>query len=87
MKNRIERDSMGELEVPLEALYGAQTQRAINNFPVSGTPMPAAFIRALLLAKSAAALSNADLFSSPVTEIFRFLVPLSQSTLMLGFRR
>ena len=43
---RIERDSMGELRVPQEALYGAQTQRAVNNFPISHQPMPAQFIRA-----------------------------------------
>ncbi|MBT4164419.1 MAG: aspartate ammonia-lyase, partial [Porticoccaceae bacterium] len=61
MKTRIERDSMGELEVPEAALYGAQTQRAINNFPVSGKTMPEAFIRALLTAKSAAAQANANL--------------------------
>ena len=45
---RIERDSMGELHVPADALYGAQTQRAINNFPVSGQPMSEPFVRALL---------------------------------------
>ena len=61
MKTRIERDSMGELEVPEAALYGAQTQRAINNFPVSGKTMPEAFIRALLISKSAAAQANANL--------------------------
>ena len=61
MKTRIERDSMGELEVPESALYGAQTQRAINNFPVSGKTMPEAFIRALLISKSAAAQANANL--------------------------
>ena len=54
-RTRIERDSMGELTVPADALYGAQTQRAINNFPVSGNGMPEAFIRALLQAKKAAA--------------------------------
>ena len=58
---RIERDSMGELAVPAEALYGAQTQRAVNNFPVSGLAMPEAFIRALVLAKAAAARANVDL--------------------------
>ena len=42
---RIERDSMGELQVPEQALYGAQTQRAVDNFPISGQRMPAAFIR------------------------------------------
>ncbi|HEY1026108.1 MAG TPA: class II fumarate hydratase [Pseudomonas sp.] len=58
---RIERDSMGELEVPSAALYGAQTQRAVNNFPVSGQRMPAPFIRALILAKAAAARANVEL--------------------------
>lgn len=61
MTTRIERDSMGELEVPENALYAAQTQRAINNFPVSGQPMPASFIRALLHAKAAAATANVKL--------------------------
>ncbi|UHG98921.1 class II fumarate hydratase [Pseudomonas sp. 7-41] len=59
--NRIERDSMGELQVPAEALYGAQTQRAVNNFPISHQRMPAPFIRALILAKVAAAKVNVDL--------------------------
>lgn len=58
---RIERDSMGELQVPAEALYGAQTQRAVNNFPVSQQRMPTQFIRALLLAKAAAAKANVEL--------------------------
>ncbi len=58
---RIERDSMGELQVPLAALYGAQTQRAVDNFPVSGLRMPAQFIRALVLAKAAAARANVEL--------------------------
>jgi len=58
---RIERDSMGQLEVPAEALYGAQTQRAVNNFPVSQLRMPGQFIRALLLAKAAAAQANLEL--------------------------
>ena len=61
MKTRIESDSMGDLQVPQEALYGAQTQRAINNFPVSGRAMPEAFIRALLSAKAAAAQANLKL--------------------------
>jgi len=58
---RIERDSMGELQVPAEALYGAQTQRAVNNFPISNLRMPAQFVRALLLAKAAAAHANLEL--------------------------
>ncbi|MES2213142.1 MAG: aspartate ammonia-lyase, partial [Pseudomonadota bacterium] len=43
---RIEKDSMGEVRVPKNALYGAQTQRAVLNFPISGRPLPRAFIRA-----------------------------------------
>ncbi|KPQ26667.1 MULTISPECIES: class II fumarate hydratase [unclassified Halomonas] len=58
MTTRLERDSMGELEVPIEALYGAQTQRAVNNFPVSHTPMPVAFIHAIARIKQAAAQAN-----------------------------
>ncbi|BCT94008.1 fumarate hydratase class II [Lysobacter helvus] len=58
---RIEHDSMGELRVPAEALWGAQTQRAVQNFPISGRPMPRGFIRALGLVKAAAADVNAGL--------------------------
>jgi fumarate hydratase class II len=58
---RIERDSMGELKVPAEALWGAQTQRAVQNFPISGRTMPRAFIRAVAMIKSAAATANAGL--------------------------
>jgi len=58
---RIERDSMGELEVPAGALWGAQTQRAVLNFPLSGRPMPRGFIRALGLVKAAAAGTNGAL--------------------------
>lgn len=57
---RIERDSMGELKVPADALYGAQTQRAVENFPISGIPMSRSFIRALGLVKSACAHVNAN---------------------------
>lgn len=60
-KMRSESDSMGELMVPEQALYGAQTQRALNNFPISGQTMPIAFIRALLKTKVAAARANARL--------------------------
>jgi fumarate hydratase class II len=58
---RIEKDSMGSLKVPQDALYGAQTQRAINNFPISGTPMPASFIKALCFVKFACSESNREL--------------------------
>ena len=65
-ETRIEKDSMGELAVPADALYAAQTQRAVNNFPVSGQPMPQAFIKALLLAKFAAAKANCQLELIPL---------------------
>jgi fumarate hydratase class II len=58
---RIEKDSMGELQVPHDALYGAQTQRAVNNFPISGLAMPREFIRALGLVKESAAKVNSSL--------------------------
>jgi fumarate hydratase class II len=57
----MERDSLGELRVPADALYGAQTQRAVENFPISGLRMPRAFIRALGLIKCAAAKTNREL--------------------------
>jgi fumarate hydratase class II len=65
---RTERDSMGELKVPAKALYGAETQRAVDNFPISGLAMPREFIRALGLIKSAAAQANADLGYLPKTK-------------------
>ncbi len=58
---RIERDSLGEVRVPAEALWGAQTQRAIENFPISGIRFPRTFIRALGLIKYAAAKVNFEL--------------------------
>src|SRR5580658_4857799 len=58
---RIERDSMGELKVPADALWGAQTQRAVENFPISGLRLPRGFIRALALIKQSAAAANARL--------------------------
>jgi fumarate hydratase class II len=58
---RLERDSMGEVRVPDDALWGASTQRALSNFPISGRPLPAAFLRGLGLVKLAAAKANGDL--------------------------
>jgi fumarate hydratase class II len=55
---RIERDTMGEMRVPAAALYGAQTARAVENFPISGKRFPRSFIRALGMIKSAAAKVN-----------------------------
>ena len=58
---RIERDTMGEMRVPAKALYGPQTARAVENFPISRLRLPRAFIRALGLLKSAAAKVNREL--------------------------
>ena len=58
---RIEKDSMGEVKVPARAYYGAQTQRAVENFPISGQPLPRRLVRALGLVKAAAAVANRDL--------------------------
>src|ERR1051325_5178425 len=55
---RMERDTMGEMRVPSDALYGAQTARAVENFPISALRFPPSFIRALALIKSAAAQVN-----------------------------
>src|ERR1700731_941179 len=62
---RVERDSLGPLDVPAEALWGAQTQRAVQNFPPTGLRMPRTFIRALALIKHAAAGANAELGDLP----------------------
>jgi fumarate hydratase class II len=58
---RIERDTMGDVRVPREALYAAQTQRAVENFPISGTTLESAHIAALAQIKKSAALANAEL--------------------------
>ncbi len=64
-ETRIEHDSMGELAVPADALYGASTQRAVENFPISGKPIDAAIIHAYGQIKEAAALANAKLGTLP----------------------
>ena len=61
MTHRIEKDSMGEVKVPQNAYYGAQTQRAVENFPVSGITFPPMFIHALALVKQCAAKVNLKL--------------------------
>ena len=67
---RMERDSMGEMAVPVDALYGASTQRAVLNFPISGRRFPRRFLAALALVKLAAAETNAELglLEPPVAE-------------------
>ena len=58
---RIEKDSMGEVQVPAQAYYGAQTQRAVENFPVSGWTLPPALIHAMGKVKNACAIANRDI--------------------------
>jgi len=61
MEYRIEKDSMGELKVPADAYYGAQTARAVENFPISGLRFPRTFIQAMGAIKHAAAATNLEL--------------------------
>src|SRR6266516_4415044 len=58
---RLDRDSMGEVKVPSSAYYGAETQRAVQNFPISGLRLPKEFIRAIALIKLSAARANMQL--------------------------
>jgi fumarate hydratase class II len=60
-ETRIEKDSMGEMQVPADAYYGAQTARAVENFPISGYRVPRPFIRAMGIVKKCAAIVNRDL--------------------------
>ena len=74
---RVERDSMGEMEVPADAYYGASTQRAVLNFPISGQPFPHRFIRALGLVKKTAAQTNGELGLLPEDKL-RAIVEAAQ---------
>ena len=65
MQTRIEHDTMGEVAVPSEALWGAQTQRSLQNFKIGNEHLPRAMIRALGLVKKAAAITNAELNQIP----------------------
>ena len=60
-KMRVETDSLGEVQVPEESYYGAQTQRALENFPISGIRFSRPFLRALGLIKKGAAQANREL--------------------------
>src|SRR3954451_5093592 len=68
---RREHDSLGEVEVPVAARYGAQTQRAVDNFHISGRRMPTAFIRALGLVKATAARVNAPRCDLPRLDVYK----------------
>jgi aspartate ammonia-lyase len=65
MRFRLERDPLGEREVPADAYFGIQTQRAVENFPISGLRMPALLVKATILVKKAAAETNAALGRLP----------------------
>ena len=60
-KYRVEKDSMGPMKVPVDAFYGPQTQRAIENFPISGTTFFVEFINAIIIIKRSAAIVNCKL--------------------------
>ena len=65
MKTRTEHDSMGSMQVPSDAFYGAQTQRSLQNFDISSETLPPEFIHAYALLKKAAAITNAKLGKLP----------------------
>lgn len=71
MKFRIDEDSMGKIEVPADAYYGAQTQRSLINFPIGHESMPKSFIQAYAIVKQAAALANNELglLSNEITQL------------------
>ena len=68
MKHRIERDPLGDVHVPADAYYGAQTQRAVDNFRISGLTAPEELVRATILIKKAAAEANASLGRLPAND-------------------
>ncbi|HEX7449607.1 MAG TPA: class II fumarate hydratase [Pirellulales bacterium] len=78
---RIERDSMGDVRVPAQAYYGAQTQRAVENFPISGQPLPPALIHAMGLVKYACGVANRDLGKLTKTGKNRLADPQVQAML------
>ena len=73
MQTRIEHDTMGEVEVPSEALWGAQTQRSLQNFKIGSERLPRPMIRAMGLVKKAAAQTNAELNQIP-QELAQYIV-------------
>ena len=79
-ESRVEHDSLGDVLVPAFALWGAQTQRATENFPISGRPVDPALIRALALVKGLAAQTNAELGTLPA----RTAEPITEAALTLA---
>ena len=88
---RVERDSLGELKVPASALWGPQTQRAVDNFPISALRMPRDFIRALGLIKAGAAgylfTHDTKYLATSVREMARGGVPMSAPISQLVMQR
>lgn len=85
MKNfRLERDSMGEVSVPVSAKYGAQTQRAIDNFGLSGLKMPAQFISAVVRIKRCAAIVNRE-EELLAEDVFQAIVGAADAVLAGGY--
>lgn len=82
MKHRVERDSLGDVEVPVDAWFGAQTQRAVNNFQLSGMLMPPQFIRAVAMIKHVAAQANCDL--GHISVEFRDAIAAAVERIMRG---
>ena len=80
MHTRIEHDTMGEVEVPAEAMWGAQTQRSLQNFKIGGERLPRPMIRAMGLVKKAAALTNADLNQIP-QELAHYIVNAAEEVI------
>lgn len=80
MTMRIEHDTMGDVEVPNEALWGAQTQRSLQNFKIGQERLPRAMIRGMGLVKKAAALTNAELKQIP-QELANYIVDAAEEVI------
>lgn len=80
MQTRIEHDTMGDVEVPSEAMWGAQTQRSLQNFKIGQERLPRAMIRAMGLVKKAAAITNAELNQIP-QELSHYIVDAAEEVI------
>ena len=80
MQTRIEHDTMGDVEVPSEAMWGAQTQRSLQNFKIGGERLPRAMIRGMGLVKKAAAITNAELNQIP-QELSKYIVDAAEEVI------
>src|SRR3954469_22367362 len=85
MSSRIERDPLGEMQVPADAYYGVQTMRAIENFPISGIHAPAELVTATILIKKAVAEANATLGRLDA-DVARAIIAAADQVLSGSFR-